>query len=287
MSRPGNTSHITDSTKEADATDGVDATEVRSDRGQPRPSGLEIARMPSAAERTRTLVQSTCSAVLLIPGLTGGTGAGTALPAELLAPEARSVGPDGEVFLVFPADSPVVRAATHAQDDELAAVLEITDVAPVSVPNRIRGRAWLSGWVTSVPGVTEPGRMMLRLEVGESSVDDLWGAESVEPDDFARAHPDPLVEHEAELLQHLYSSHGDQVRALSSLLGERRPRCARDRAVPLSLDRFGLRVRFTAAHGEGTAADRSFDVRFEFPEPVRDIASLRQAMHALFDAAEE
>ncbi|MGK5730526.1 DUF2470 domain-containing protein [Streptomyces sp. URMC 124] len=237
--------------------------------------------MPSAAERTRTLVQSTCSAVLLIPG------AAVTRPDQLM-PEARSVGPDGEIFLVFPSDSPAVRAATHAQDDELAAVLELTDVAPVSVPNRIRGRAWVSGWVTCVPGVTEPGRMMVRLEVGEASVDDLWGAEDVEPEDFARAHPDPLVCHEAELLQHLHSGHGDQVRGLYTLLGERAEdvRRAGDRAVPLALDRFGLRVRFTRAGG-GTPADRSFDARFEFPEPVRDVVGLRRAMHTLFEAAAE
>lgn len=281
MSRPGKTTRATDNTDEnVDAAQRIDSTEVRSAHGLPRPSGLEIARMPSAAERTRTLVQSTCSAVLLIPGLTGGA----ATRVDQLSPEARSVGPDGEVFLVFPADSPAVRAATHAQDDELAAVLEITDVAPVSVPHRIRGRAWLSGWLTCVPGVTEPGRMMLRLEVGESSVDDLWGAESVEPDDFARAEPDPLVSHEAELLQHLHSAHGDQVRGLSALLGERGS-AGEHRAVPLSLDRFGLRVRFTEGTGEGrSAADRTFDARFEFPEPVRDIASLRKAMHTLFEA---
>ncbi|MCC3772368.1 DUF2470 domain-containing protein [Streptomyces sp. UNOC14_S4] len=243
--------------------------------------------MPSAAERTRTLVQSTCSAVLIVPGLVGSASARPERLSDLLAPLARSVGPDGEVFLVYPADSPAVRAATHAQDDELAAVLELTDVAPVSVPHRIRGRAWLSGWVTLVPGVAEPGRMMLRLEVGDGSVDDLWGAESVEPEDFARAQPDPLVEHEAELLQHLHSAHGEQVRTLSSLLGgHRRPRCAHDRAVPVALDRFGLRVRFTAAHGDGAAAERSFDARFEFPEPVRDIVGLRRAMHTLFEAAE-
>ncbi|MFE7122333.1 DUF2470 domain-containing protein, partial [Streptomyces sp. NPDC057654] len=53
----------------------------------------------------------------------------------------------------------------------------------------------------------------------------------------------------------------------------------RDRAVPVALDRFGLRVRFT------DPADRSFDARFDFPEPVRDIAELRRAMHTLFDAA--
>ncbi|MEU3355490.1 DUF2470 domain-containing protein [Streptomyces sp. NPDC037389] len=235
--------------------------------------------MPSAAERTRTLVQSTCSAMLLIPGLAGSH------PDQLL-PDVRTVGPDGEVFLVLPADSPAVRAATHAQDDELAVVLELTDVAPVSVPNRIRGRAWLSGWLTCVPGVAEPGRMLLRLELGEASVDDLWGAETVEPDAFAQACPDPLVEHETELLQHLHSGHGDQVRSLCALLGDRESDAwdAYVSAVPVALDRFGLRVRFTRRHGSGTTADRSFDARFEFPEPVEDVVALRRAMHQLFDA---
>ncbi|UYQ61095.1 DUF2470 domain-containing protein [Streptomyces peucetius] len=229
--------------------------------------------MPSAAERTRTLVQSTCSSVLLVPGLEG------ARP-EQLSPQARAVGTDGEVFLLFPADSPAVRAATHAQDDELSAVLEITDVAPVAVPNRIRGRAWVSGRLTSVPGLaTEPGYMMLRLEVGEAEVDDLWGASHVEPEAFASASADPLVAHETELLQHLASAHSDQVQALGSLLGERGrlQEAAGRRAVPLALDRFGLRVRFTG--------ERCFDARFDFPAPVADITELRRAMHTLFEAA--
>ncbi|MFF3324167.1 DUF2470 domain-containing protein [Streptomyces sp. NPDC002889] len=241
--------------------------------------------MPSAAERTRTLVQSTSSAVLLVPGLD------SALPEQLM-PQARAVGTDGEVFLLFPADSPAVRAATHAQDDELSAVLEITDVAPVSVPHRIRGRAWVRGWLTCVPGLAAPGSMMLRLEVGEADVDDLWGSESVEPEAFARALVDPLVAHETELLQHLHAAHSDQMQGLCELLGDRsatrlpqadgtkeadRTGGPGQRAVPLALDRFGLRVRFTG--------EQCFDARFDFPTPVRDIAELRRAMHTLFAAA--
>ncbi|GAA1517633.1 hypothetical protein GCM10009730_24640 [Streptomyces albidochromogenes] len=187
------------------------------------------------------------------------------------------MGPDGEVLLVFPADSPVVRAATHAQDDEFPAVLEITDVAPVSVPHRIRGRAWVSGWLTCVRGVAEPGRMLVRLEVGEARVDDLWGTGMVEPEAFAAAAADPLVEHEAELLQHLHAAHGDQVRQLCGLVGERADGTA---AVPLGLDRFGLRVRFS-----GGERGRVFDARFDFREPVRDVVGLRRAMHQLFEAA--
>ncbi|WP_043263508.1 DUF2470 domain-containing protein [Streptomyces sp. CT34] len=232
----------------------------------------------------------------------------------LSAPVCRTVTDEGDVLLLVPGDSATARAAAHAQDDDLAAVMEITDVAPVSVPHRIRGRAWVAGWLTpvrndersaaalllaerhpvgellgigealrpdAVPGIH--GRaawMMLRLEVGEAAVDDLWGAESVEPDAFAAAAPDPLVAHEAELLQHLHTAHGEQVRGLCALLGDQRAVCGlRDRAVPLGLDRFGLRVRFSDGD------QRSFDARFDFPEPVRDIVGLRRAMHTLFEAA--
>ncbi|MET9363485.1 DUF2470 domain-containing protein [Streptomyces sp. NPDC006632] len=224
--------------------------------------------MPSAAERTRTLVHSTCSAVLLVPGL-------TAARPEQLAADVRSVGPDGDVFLVLTADSPAVRAATHPQDDEVRAVLEITDVAPVSVPHRIRGRAWVSGWLTLVPGQAGPGRMMLRLEVGDACVDDLWGASSVDAEEFASAEPDPLVRHETELLQHLASAHGERVGLLCGLV-EREDVA---RVTPLALDRFGLRVRFVRVDGH------TFDARFDFPEPVHDITALRRALHRLFEAA--
>ncbi|WP_435971107.1 DUF2470 domain-containing protein [Streptomyces sp. Qhu_M48] len=229
--------------------------------------------MPSAAERTRTLVQSTCSGVLLIPG-------GEGHRPELLAPEARAVGPEGEIFLLYPAEAPPVRAATHARDDELPVVLELTDVAPVSVPHRIRGRAWITGWLTSLPGVAGPGRTMLRLEVGEARVDDLWGTGEIGTEEFAAASPDPLHTHETELLQHLHTAHGDRLRELTALLGARSASLVPRRDVaPLALDRFGLRVRFSSGPGD------CFDARFDFPEPVREISGLRREMHRLFEAA--
>ncbi len=275
--------------------------------GQPRP--VEDAQQPTAAERVRTLVESNGMASLGIPGIEDPDDAG------LSAPVCRTVTGAGDVLLLVPGDSAAARAAAHAQDDDLTAVMEITDVAPVSVPHRIRGRAWVAGWLTPVrnderaraamllaerhpvgellgigealqpdpaPGMFgRPAWMMLRMEVGEAAVDDLWGAQSVEPEEFAAAEPDPLAAHEAELLQHLHSAHSDQVRGLCTLLGERSRRAwdFRDRAVPVALDHFGLRVRFT------DAAHRSFDARFDFPTPVRDVSELRRAMHTLFDAA--
>ncbi|MFJ5809422.1 DUF2470 domain-containing protein [Streptomyces sp. NBC_01426] len=269
-------------------------------QGQPRPR--EGVRQLTGAERVRTLVESNASVSLTLPGAFDQEEFGTGLPA------ARTVTPDGDVILLVSGESAAARAAAHAQDDDLTAVIEITDVAPVSVPHRIRGRAWLAGWLTPVRGddraacaallaerrpvgellgMSEsldapysgrPAWMMLRLEVGEISVDDLWGAEQVDPDDLAAAEPDPMVAHETELLQHLSAAHGDRIADLCGLLGAREAQGMK--GVPLALDRLGLRVRFTG--GDPSAA---FDARFDFPEPVSDICGLRRAMHTLFSAA--
>ncbi|MCF6525319.1 DUF2470 domain-containing protein [Streptomyces sp. JJ36] len=255
---------------------------------------MEDARQPTAAERVRTLVESSVSARLRIPGAEH-------LPEDPLggsAPLRRAVTPDGDVLVQVTADAPAARAAAHAQHDDLTAVMELTDVAPVAVPHRVRGQAWVAGWLTAVPG-TDHARcagllsrgqpegpevhgpqVLLRLEVGEARVDDLWGEEHVEPEEFAAAAPDPLARHEAELLQHLAAAHGDRVRGLCSLLGDDGEELcgAWDRVAPLSLDRYGMRLRFA---GPG----RCFDARFEFPEPVGDLTALRRAMHRLFEAA--
>lgn len=262
---------------------------LKQGEGQPRP--MEDLRQPSAAERVRTLVESRVSAALSIPGIE---------PDELGSgvPESRAVNTDGDVILLVPADSPAARAVAHAQDDEATAVMEITDVAPVSVPHRIRGRARVAGWLTAVrgPALDEAAKLLaahdptgpsahsrrwtvLRLEVGEAYVDDLWGEKHIEPEDFLAAEADPLCRHEAELLQHLATAHPDQVERLQHLLGEDALRLVdRRRAVPLALDRYGMRVRFCGPYD-------GFDVRFEFPEPVRDVSGLRREMHRLFEAA--
>jgi hypothetical protein len=244
--------------------------------GQPRPETDETTRMPSAAERARTLVEGTASGLLLIPGL------GPVDP-YLMVPEERTVTAEGDVFLLYRSDTPIARAAAPAEDDELTAVLEVTDVAPVSVPHRIRGRARVAGWLTPVCGLAAPGWQRLRLEVGEVTVDDLWGTGSVEPDEFGAAVPDPIAPHETELLQHLASGHAEQVGWLRALTDGRcqdadtRPAAG---AVPLALDRFGLRVRFSGGAG-------LFDARFEFPEPVTSHQDLPRAMRALFELARE
>lgn len=262
-------------------------------QGQPRPR--EGVRQLTGAERVRTLVESNASVSLTLPGALDQGEFGTGVVA------ARTVTPDGDVILLVAGESAAARAAAYAQDDDLTAVIEITDVAPVSVPHRIRGRAWLAGWLTRVRGDDRAvcaalmaerhpvgellgvhggsSYVLLRLEVGEVSVDDLWGTDHVDPEDLATAEPDPLAHHETEVLQHLASAHADRVADLCGLLGSREADGMA--AVPLALDRFGLRVRFT---GGGVS---SFDARFDFPDPVADACGLRQAMRRLFAAAGE
>ncbi|GLX19156.1 MULTISPECIES: DUF2470 domain-containing protein [Streptomyces] len=271
-------------------------------QGQPRPR--EGVRQLTGAERVRTLVESNASVSLTLPDAFDQAEWWTGVPA------ARTVTPDGDVILLVSGESAAARAAAHAQDDDLTAVIEITDVAPVSVPHRIRARARLAGWLTPVRGddravcaallaerhpvgellgLTEsqdppytgrPAWTMLRLEVGEIALDDLWGAEQVDPDELAGAEPDPLAAHETELLQHLASAHADRVADLCGLLGSRD--AGGLTAVPLALDRLGLRVRFTPGPGRTSP---SFDARFDFPEPVADVCGLRRAVRALFAAA--
>ncbi|WJY49327.1 DUF2470 domain-containing protein [Streptomyces chengbuensis] len=277
-----------------DSTESMSACDD-DEQGQPRPR--EGARQPTEAERVRTLVENNASVSLTLPGARDhGPG--------YWEPAARTVTPEGDVVLLVPWDSPTARAAAYAQDDDLTCVMEITDVAPVAVRQRIRGRAWLAGWLTAVrnedrarcerllaerhpehaPSYTDadhPAWMLVRLETGEISLDDLWGAGRVDPADLGATEPDPVAPHEADLLQHLHSAHGEQVRGLAGLLGERAGEAGaavRD-VVPLALDRFGLRLRCTTAEG------RTFDARFDFPEPVQDTGALRHAMHTLFAAA--
>lgn len=90
MIRPGNpVPDVSDPQKQSE----------RSPHGQPRPDAEDAPRQPSAAERARTLVEGNSSPALVIPGLTPA-------PATPLVPLRHSVGPTGDIFLLFPRDSP-------------------------------------------------------------------------------------------------------------------------------------------------------------------------------------
>ncbi|GAA0966530.1 DUF2470 domain-containing protein [Actinocorallia libanotica] len=248
---------------------------------------------PGPAERARTLAY----------GVAGGSLTALELPEEIVT--AHVAGPGGTPLLLMPTASPVVQSLAHAAD--LPVTLQITDLAPVPLADRVRGTAWLHGWVTEVPlesrreaavrisrlhprsdlldiGVRiprpgeEPEWTILSLEIAEVHLQDLWGDCVIEPEDYAEAVPDPFAAVEPSLVSHLDAHHRDELRALfGRRFGDVTP-VPDVRAV--GLDRFGLRVRCSAPGGPAP-----FDLRFSFPEPVEDLDALRRAYRHLFHAA--
>ncbi|MBW8486663.1 DUF2470 domain-containing protein [Actinomadura parmotrematis] len=250
-------------------------------------------RRPTAAERARTLAYGVADGVLAAPGVP-------------YAPVTAHITDEhGVPLLLMPAASPIAAALAGAGDD-LTATLRLSDVAPVALPDRVRGRAWLHGWVSRLPEDEIRGAALtlsrlhprpelldlaagdgdwtiLAMDVAQIEVEDAWGSATLEPEEYALALPDPFVAIEAGILSHLDSAHRGELRGLLAGL----PCAARATSVrPLGLDRHGLWLRCELPDGEaGAAAGEPLDLRVAFAEPVRDLAGLRCVYRRLFGAA--
>ncbi|MCP9953764.1 DUF2470 domain-containing protein [Actinomadura madurae] len=249
----------------------------------------QVTEGPTAAERARTLAYGMADGVLVAPGVP-------------YAPvPAHTTDRDGRPLLLVPAASPIV-AALRAEPEDVPATLRISDVAPVTFPDRVRGRAWLHGWLTEVPdgelraaalrlshahprpelldlGAERDGVRewtILALEVAQVEIDDAWGSATLEPEEYADAAPDPFVAVEAGILTHLDAAHRDE---LPRLLPESVPGGP---VRPLALDRYGMWLRCSASPPDGPS---SFDVRLAFPSPVSDLHGLRCVYRRLFARA--
>lgn len=242
---------------------------------------------PSAAERARTLAYGTADGVLVAPGVP-------------YAPvPAYSADRDGRPLLLVRTDSPAAAALTAEPD--VPATLRISDVAPVTLPDRVRGKAWMHGWLTEVPadelrpaalrlsrvhprpelldlGDERGGRSadrewtILALEVAQVEIDDAWGSATLEPEEYADAAPDPFVAVEAGILTHLDRCHrGELVRLLPDSVPPGPVR-------PLALDRYGMWLRCSAPPPDSRS---TFDLRLAFGEPVSDLHGLRREYRRL------
>jgi hypothetical protein len=247
-----------------------------------------VKQGPTAAERARTLTYGVADGVLVAPGVPNAP-----VPAH-------TTDRDGRPLLLVRADAPV--AAALAGEDDVPATLRIFDVAPVPLPDRVRGRAWLHGWLSEIPegelrvaalrlshahprpelldlGAERDGRRewtILALEAAQVEVDDAWGSAILEPEEYADAAPDPFVAVEAGILTHLDSAHRAE---LTHLLPESVPPGP---VRPLGLDRYGMWLRCSAPPPD---APSSFDVRIPFAEPVSDLHGLRHVYRRLFARA--
>lgn len=234
---------------------------------------------PTTAERVR----SACARA-----------AGAILASDSVPPAAAPIHhllADGSFALSVPSDSAMACAACDARTDGVAAVLELTDYAPLPLREPVRSLVWVSGRVHPVPAhavrelvdmiaAAHPdpalldigsGQTLLLLGVESVVVADATGAEPVGVAELLAARPDPFCEFEAAWLQHLDSDHPE---VLARLAGKLPAPLRRGQVRPLGLDRYGVRLRVESADGD-------HDVRLPFAAPVHDVGGLGRAIRVL------
>ncbi|MEV7780548.1 DUF2470 domain-containing protein [Kitasatospora sp. NPDC088351] len=218
---------------------------------------------PTAAERVCSLLTATSSVVIRACGEHH----------ELDTPIAVQ---GSRLRLHAPLDAPLTLAATRAQDG-LAVVLDLTDIAPVAVRDRVRGRLSLAGRLHLAHLADDGLGVHLRLDVAHAVLSTPYGTTALTGADLALAGPDPLARYEAGLLTHLADDHPDALAVLTRLLD---PDLLTERPGirPLALDRYGLVLRLDHPHGHR-------DVRLVFPEPARDADEFGHRVHQLLTAA--
>ncbi len=196
---------------------------------------------------------------------------------------------DGQAFLLIGTDTAAMEA-TGRTGEGVAAMVEVTDCAPIELREPVRSLIWLNGVLHRVPADLERdlameialdhpadelldlghGYSMLRLQLSGAVIATAAGAASVSAEELTRATPDPFWENEADWIAHLDSEHSDLVVQMSRRL----PTTLRSgRVRPLGIDRFGIRFRIEA--------DSDSDVRLAFDRPVTDVIELSKALRAL------
>jgi hypothetical protein len=250
--------------------------------GVSRMTGDQDTAAPSAAERARSIARRGGSATVL-PGSACGR----------FVPLMHDVGADGNTLVVLPADHQAVSATHSASRRELPAMLELADYAAVSLRQPVRGLLWITGWLCPLtpdetraaaveiserrpdPRLLDVGHesVLLRLRAASLILADGEGTESIQPEQFTQAAPDPFCCFERVWLRHLEDGHADVLDQLMRHVPESL-RSSSTRVRPLGLDRFGLRLRV-----EADAVDR--DVRLRFSRSVGDVHELTQEIRRL------
>ncbi|MFE5795419.1 DUF2470 domain-containing protein [Streptomyces sp. NPDC056503] len=215
----------------------------------------------TAAEQVRSVLARAISLSLTLDGQTY----------DLLG--AHTVGARGRITLHPPADTPLSDHLARAPLGTLDARLDLTDIAPTALRDRVRARVTLTGRLTpAAPG--DPGS--LRLDLARVTLRTGTGTEEVAPGAYTLAAPDPLALEEAALLTHLADAHPDLVSDLVVLAGSRLPHGA-VRALPLAIDRHAVSLR--CEYGEGHC-----DLRLLFPGEARDATEAGDMVRRLLTA---
>ncbi|MFI6444785.1 DUF2470 domain-containing protein [Kitasatospora sp. NPDC050543] len=221
---------------------------------------------PTHAERIRSLLTAAASLTLAVGGQRY----------ELFAGHSLARG-GGRLRLSVPADSDPALAAAQAPPTGASAVLELTDVAPVAVRQRIRGRLAVAGRLHPAHRADDGQFAHLWLEITQAALSTPHGSSCVDRAALAAAEADPLARYEAGLLTHLADDHPDALLTLTRLI-EPGLLAGVHQVVPLALDRLGIVLRLERERTHQ-------DVRLAFPRQVADAEEFGHAVHALLAAA--
>jgi Protein of unknown function (DUF2470) len=154
------------------------------------------------------------------------------------------------------------------------AALEVSDVAPVPMRERIRARVRVTG--TLLRDETA-GQTTWHLLPEQVLLDEHASTQAVGLSDLHSARPDPFALVEAALLGHLDAAHHDELQTLGRLLEPGMTGQPR-RLRPLRLDRHGLVLRVEYARS-------SRDVRLAFPATVDTPEQMSRALQEMLTRA--
>ncbi|MFG2720876.1 DUF2470 domain-containing protein [Streptomyces sp. NPDC048416] len=204
----------------------------------------------------------------------------------ITAAHSMTVVTDGRHQEVYSLDGTGVLGRVHLHDpaepmeepDRASRVpvrLELTDISPTPVRDRLRARVTLSGLVAG--GYRADSADSTCMEFGQAVIEDAAGRAYVTLEQLQEARCDPMAPCEAGMLTHLVDDHPDLVPLLLRLV-EPGLKSGLVRALPVAMDRYGITLRL-----ERATTHR--DVRLPFPTPLTDIDQAGLQFHALLTAA--
>ncbi|MFF1452177.1 DUF2470 domain-containing protein [Streptomyces sp. NPDC058274] len=153
--------------------------------------------------------------------------------------------------------------------------LELTDIAPTPVRDRLRARVTLTG-LLAAPYDPEAEESTC-VEFGQGVLEDAEGRAYVTLQELEATELDPLATVEAGMLSHLIDDHGELVPLLLRL-ARPLPDIGVQRVLPVGIDRYGLTLRLEYRHTHR-------DARLPFKTPVDHIDHVGPQIHALLAAA--
>ncbi|GAA2682912.1 DUF2470 domain-containing protein [Streptomyces lunalinharesii] len=212
------------------------------------------AHTPTAAERVRSILAAAHSMTVVSDGL---------------HTEVRRLdGTDamGHFHLHAPCDGDVAHLVGR-----VPVRLELTDIAPVPVRDRLRARVTVAGLLAAPYG--PDAAKSTCMEFGQAVLEDAEGRSYVTLEALEAAEPDPVATSEAGMLTHLVDRHAELVPLLLRLVRPL-PEAGVLRVLPVRMDRYGLVLRLEYPNGHR-------DVRLPFSAPLTHVDQAGPRIHAL------